>query len=463
MDDRIDKTPESVRVLFADDEPAILEAYRGTLASPTNARTRSDALDQISAAVLCREAALLNRDSAALRDTPLEWEVTCCTQGDEALAAARTAAAENRPFAVAFIDMHMPPGPDGLWTAQQLRALYPDLNLVMVSGSAEIDLSAIGRQVPPPDKLIYLQKPCHCDEIRQLAAACGVRWRTERQLRSTLAQLETLVERRTEDLRKALKAAQAADEVKRQFLAIMNHELRTPMNGIIGTTQLLMTTQLNEEQRTYIDSTYRCSLSLLALLDDILDYVKINTGTLDLNCTNFDLGGLCQALERVFKRRCNKKGLSWKLTIGPDVPATVKGDLLRLRQVLMNLISNALKFTERGGIEVTVELKKHSGRRTMLQFAVADTGIGIPPEKHTAIFEPFMLVDASTTRGHGGSGLGLAFSKSVVERMGGRIEMESRPAKGSTFRVLLPLAQAAETAQEAPEAPGEKSGATATG
>ncbi len=463
MDDRTEKTPRSVRVLFADDEPAILETYRCVLASPTGVHAPLEVLDSISAALFYDDAALFGNDAAPPDGRPPDFEVTCCTQGDEALHAAEAAAADNAPFAVAFLDMHMPPGSDGLWTARRLRALSPDLHIVIVSGCLDIGLKELARQVPPPDKLIYLQKPCHCDEIRQLAAACGARWRVERELRSSRAQLETLVERRTADLKKALEAAQAAGEVKRQFLAMMNHELRTPMNGIIGTTQLLMATALNEEQRAYVGSTYRCSLSLLSLLDDILDFVKINTGTLELNATDFDLPALCRTLERVFKPRFDQKGLSWKLTVGPGVPTMVKGDLLRLRQVLTNLISNALKFTEHGGIDIGVALTGQRGRRTMLEFAVTDTGIGIPPEKHAAVFEPFTQVDASTTRGHGGSGLGLAFSRSVIERMDGRIELESRPGEGSTFRVILPFAQAAESAKEAQAAPGEKSGATATG
>ncbi len=463
MGDRTQETPPSVRVLVADDEPAVLETYRCVLASPTGTQAAADALDDLAAALFSDDASLLGDDAAPTVRAPPEFELTCCTQGDQALHAAEAANAEGAPFAVAFLDMHMPPGPDGLWTARRLRELSPDLNLVIVTGCCDVSLKDIARQVPPADKLIYLQKPCHCDEIRQLAAACGAKWRIERELRSSQAHLEALVERRTADLKKALDAAQAANEVKTQFLAIMNHELRTPMNGIIGTTQLLMATALNEEQRAYVGSTYRCSLSLLSLLDDILDFAKINTGTLELNAADFDLPALCHTLERVLKPRFDQKGLGWELSIGPDVPRIVKGDMLRLRQVLTNLISNALKFTEEGGIAINVALKEQRGRRTMLEFAVTDTGIGIPPEKQAAVFEPFTQVDASTTRGHGGSGLGLAFSKNVIERMEGRIELESRPGKGSTFRVIVPFVQEAESAKEEQRAEGEKSGATAKG
>lgn len=301
------------------------------------------------------------------------------------------------------------------------------------------------------DQPLHLDRPRHegPDEIDVLASAIN-------DMRASLReQVETrqAMERQTQQLEVEKEAAELASAAKGEFLANVSHEIRTPMNAIVGMADLTLHSGLPEPQRGYIQRVRSSADLLMGILNDILDFSKIEAGKLDIDTVDFDLDDVVRSVSEIVGVRAREQSLILSSEVAPDVPPRLRGDPLRLQQVLLNLMGNAVKFTARGRVALrvdTVASVGEAGQGLRLRFMVQDTGLGMTADQMSRLFQPFTQADASTSRRFGGTGLGLAISRQLVERMGGRIDVASEPGHGSTFWVELPFGVVAEAPTSMP-------------
>jgi two-component system, sensor histidine kinase and response regulator len=428
----------SRRILVIDDQEVIhytFQSILGTMRSRPSESVSSDTGGSVS------------QDC----DSSVDFEIDFAFQGEDGLNLVRQAEQNKHPYAMAFVDRTMPPGIDGIETIDRLWQASPDLQVVLCTAVTDFSWTDVVRRLGRTDKLLILKKPFDAAEVLQMAAALTKKWQLARQVHTHLETLEDVVIARTaeierahrellavnEELAAAKNAAEAANRAKSEFLANMSHELRTPMAAILGFGDVLMEYIDQPEALNAAKTIRRNGNHLLNIINDILDLSKIEAGKLDVERVRCSPCGIVTEVASLMRVRAESQGLPLEVEFQEAIPEWIHTDPTRLRQILVNLVGNAIKFTESGVVKLSTRLLDASSPEPRLEIAVIDTGIGMTQDQVACLFQPFVQADLSTTRKFGGTGLGLTISLRMAQLLGGTILVECLPNRGCTFRLTV--------------------------
>ncbi|MFH1882497.1 MAG: response regulator, partial [Planctomycetota bacterium] len=427
-----EKCQKNQRILVIDDSEGIHKDFRTILgSSDANAANLHGAKSVIFG-------------NASNPSKQISFEIDSAFQGQEGLEKVRQALHEGRPYAMAFVDIRMPPGWDGVETIKRIWQEYPELQVVICTAYSDYDWNDLIAKLGQTEQLLILKKPFDNVEVYQLASALTEKWYLSKQARLKHKELERIVEQRThqveeanKELTIALEKAKRAEKAKSEFLANMSHEIRTPMNAIIGFSDMLAEQDCAAEQEEYVNIIRDSAKNLLYLINDILDFSKIEAHQLDTEINECSLGRILSFIDSTMKPQAENKSFDFKIVESKGLPERIRTDPVRLRQCLINLTSNAVKFTEKGHVYVNVSLANRNNQ-PYIRFDVEDTGIGIPRDKQEVIFRSFTQANGGTTRKYGGTGLGLTITKQLAELLGGELTLTSEEGKGSIFSLVIP-------------------------
>lgn len=419
-------------ILVVDDEPAIRNEFL---------RVLSPAKHESTAELGRLEQRLFGNTDLATNDLEPEYELTLCSQGDEAVEAVHKAIEADTPFSVVFLDIRMPPGHDGVWTAEHIRELDPHVHIVMVTAYSDIAPLDIAKRVRPPEQLLYVQKPFYPEEIQQSALALSAKWHAERELSLRNIELSEVNGR----LARANEALHEADRLKTEFVITISHELRTPLTifkNVISNASEGVFGKIPESLKKNLAAADEGIDRLAGTITDFIDLDDMDSDRIELNRAPTQLQPLVNTVVKKLAAKASSKAITLKGN-STDANITAPVDSKRLLKALTEVVDNAIKFAdENTAVSISVRQTENA-----VEFVVDDTGAQIEPNDIARVFNRFVQVHKQVGPGRHGTGLGLTIAKSIVELHGGRIWLECTPAKGTQCHFTIPLSPQATTVE----------------